>query len=130
MTASRATRRRQGTGRASAAEAPSGAGARGPERLAQLCAALGHPLRIRLVTFLTDRPHGGAYVCDVAAHLRRAQSTVSHHLGVLVAAGLLASEQHGAWTWYRVVPECVADLREHLSVFIPSAVLLAGAAAR
>lgn len=51
--------------------------------------------------FLAGTPHGGAYVTDVVARLRRAQSTVSHHLKVLVEAGVLSAEPHGPWSWYR-----------------------------
>jgi ArsR family transcriptional regulator len=83
---------------------------------AQVFAALGHPLRLRMVTFLASRPRGGAYVSDVVAHVRRAQSTVSHHLRVLTDAGLLTTEPHGPWSWYRVVPSKLAELGEHLSM--------------
>jgi ArsR family transcriptional regulator len=94
---------------------------------AQVYAALGHPLRLRTVMFLAGRPHGGAYVSDVVAHLRRAQSTVSHHLKVLVEAGVLKTESHGPWGWYRLVPERVAELGEHLATFAQSPPAPAGA---
>ncbi len=84
---------------------------------AQVYAALGHPLRLRAVRFLASRPHGGAYACEVAADLCRAQSTVSHHLKVLADAGLLNTETHGSWRWYRVVPTRFREFGEHLSWF-------------
>jgi DNA-binding transcriptional ArsR family regulator len=41
------------------------------------------------------------------------QPTVSHHLEVLLQAGLV--EQRGSWAYYRVVPEPLAALREVLA---------------
>jgi ArsR family transcriptional regulator len=66
--------------------------------------------------FLAGRPLGGAYVSDVVAHVHRAQSTVSHHLKVLADAGLLTTEPHGPWSWYRLAPAKLAELGEHLSI--------------
>ena len=65
------------------------------DQVASLCRALGHPLRVRLVAVLSGAPHGGAYVSELASHLKRAQSTVSHHLSVLAQAGIVTGEQHG-----------------------------------
>ncbi len=84
---------------------------------ARLYAALGHSLRLQAVLFLASQPRGGAYVSDVVAYLQRAQSTVSHHLKVLVDAGVLATEPHGNWGWYQVVPTRLSQLSEHLSLF-------------
>ncbi len=50
-------------------------------------------------------------------HLKRAQSTVSHHLKVPVDSGILVTEPYDQWSWYLVVPNRLAELREHLSVF-------------
>lgn len=92
---------------------------------ARLYAALGHSLRLQAMIFLAAQPSGGAYVSDVVTHLSRAQSTVSHHLKVLVDAGVLATEPHGQWSWYQVVPNRLAELREHLSVFDATTPVLA-----
>jgi ArsR family transcriptional regulator, arsenate/arsenite/antimonite-responsive transcriptional repressor len=81
----------------------------------QVYAALGHPLRLRAVMFLASRPGRGAYAGDLVAHLRRAQSTVSHHLKVLVEAGLVSIETRGSWGWYALVPARFYEFGEHLS---------------
>jgi ArsR family transcriptional regulator len=85
---------------------------------AEVYAALGHPLRLQMVTYLASRPPGGAYVGELVTHLRRAQSTVGHHLKVLCDAGVLIGEAHGRWTWYRVAPQRIVELSEHLSMLI------------
>jgi ArsR family transcriptional regulator, arsenate/arsenite/antimonite-responsive transcriptional repressor len=38
------------------------------------------------------------------------QPTVSHHLKILVDAGILIREQRGKWAYYRLVPDTLADL--------------------
>jgi len=40
--------------------------------------------------------------------------SISHHLKVLVQAGLLEREQRGSWAYYRVTPETLAALGELL----------------
>jgi ArsR family transcriptional regulator len=100
------------------------------DQVASLCRALGHPLRVRLVTFLTGTPSGGAYVSELASYVKRAQSTVSHHLSVLAQAGIVVSEQRGTWTWYQVVPEKLSDLCEQLSTFVVTALAPAAGGVR
>jgi ArsR family transcriptional regulator len=92
----------------------------------QVYAALGHPVRLRAVMFLASRPRGGAYAGELVAHLRRAQSTVSHHLKVLVEAGLLTTETRGSWNWYALVPAKFGDFGEHLSWLSVTAPVLRG----
>jgi len=40
---------------------------------------------------------------------------VSHHLKVLLNAGLVEREQRGSWAYYRVTPEPLGALRDVLS---------------
>jgi ArsR family transcriptional regulator len=35
---------------------------------------------------------------------------VSHHLRILVDAGLVSREKRGYWAWYSLVPERLAEL--------------------
>ena len=44
---------------------------------------------------------------------RISQSTVSHYLDVLQKAGLLLSERHGKWTYYRRNEETLAALADY-----------------
>jgi ArsR family transcriptional regulator len=60
-------------------------------------------------------PAGEACACDLVLPLGRSQPTVSHHLTMLVDAGLLTRERRGKWAWYRVVPERLALLRDALA---------------
>ena len=57
-----------------------------------------------------------ACVCDLTAALGLSQGTVSHHLKVLVQAGLLERERRGTWAWYRLVPGALTALAGTLTV--------------
>ncbi len=74
-------------------------------------AVLADPVRLRLLSLLASAPAGEACVCELVEPLNRSQPTVSHHLKLLVEAGLIAGEKRGRWVWYRPVPERLAQLR-------------------
>lgn len=73
-----------------------------------LLKALADPVRLRLVNLIAST--GEACACDLPEALDRSQPTISHHLKVLVEAGLLDREQRGKWAWFRVRPERVHAL--------------------
>jgi ArsR family transcriptional regulator len=75
------------------------------ERAAQLFKALSDPSRIRLVSLVRRSAGGEACFCDLATEFDMPQATLSHHLGVLVKAGILARQRRGTWSWYRLLPE-------------------------
>jgi ArsR family transcriptional regulator len=73
------------------------------QTLARTVKALADPARLRLVSLVAA--HGGeACVCDLTAPVGLSQPTVSHHLKVLVDAGLMAREKRGVWAYYSLVP--------------------------
>jgi ArsR family transcriptional regulator len=81
--------------------------------LAEVLRALGEPTRLRLVSLIAAHPDAEACVCDLVEPIGLSQPTVSHHLKVLVDAGLLERKQRGKWAYYRLVPgtlDALADL--------------------
>jgi ArsR family transcriptional regulator len=83
-------------------------------RLAQVAKALGDPVRLQLVDVL--RKHAGKVcVCELVPLFDLSQPTVSHHLKVLRAAGIVGSERVGLWAYYFVVPEALQELSAWLS---------------
>ena len=70
---------------------------------------------MRLLSLLQAQPGAEACVCHLTAPLGLSQPTVSHHLRVLLDAGLVTREQRGSWAYYRVVPEALAALRAILT---------------
>lgn len=82
--------------------------------LAAAFKVLADPARLRLLSLVANAEGGEGCACDLVGPLGRSQPTVSHHLAVLVGAGLLSREQRGKWAWYRVAPERLAVLRNAL----------------
>ena len=81
--------------------------------LADVLRAIAEPTRLRLISLVAATDGAEACVCDLTEPVGLSQPTVSHHLRVLVDAGLLEREQRGRWAFYRLVPgvlQQVADL--------------------
>ncbi len=66
-----------------------------------------HPLRRRIIELLADEQ---LCTCHLVDETGAAQPTVSHHLRVLRHAGLVATEAHGRFTYYRLLPDAVRGL--------------------
>ena len=82
--------------------------------LAGVLKALADPVRLQLVSIVATAAEGEVCACDLVEPSGRSQPTVSHHMKVLVDAGLVAREKRGLWVWYRLVPERLDALRSVL----------------
>jgi ArsR family transcriptional regulator len=85
------------------------------DQLAAALKVLAEPARLRLLSLIQAQPEGEACVCHLIEPLGLSQPTVSHHLKVLLGAGLVEREQRGSWAFFRVRPEPLAALRAVLS---------------
>lgn len=83
--------------------------------LAGLLKALSDPARLRLYSMIASHPDGEVCVCDLTAPIGLTQPTVSHHLKLLLDAGLLARERRGNWAYYRAVPDTLSRLADALA---------------
>ncbi|WP_026554897.1 ArsR/SmtB family transcription factor [Arthrobacter sp. 35W] len=83
---------------------PPALGASEAKRRAIVFKALADPNRLRLLSIVKAEPSGAACVCDLTEPLDLGQPTVSHHLKILVDAGLLSREKRGTWAYYSLVP--------------------------
>jgi ArsR family transcriptional regulator len=81
------------------------------EVLAAQLKALADPARLRVVSMLATAPSGELCACELPAALGKSQPTVSHHLKLLVQAGLVEREQRGKWAWFRLRSDRLAALR-------------------
>jgi ArsR family transcriptional regulator len=81
------------------------------EELATALKVLADPARLRLLSLIQAQPDGETCVCNLTEPLGLSQPTVSHHLKVLLQAGLVEREQRGTWAYFRVVPEPLTSLR-------------------
>jgi ArsR family transcriptional regulator, arsenate/arsenite/antimonite-responsive transcriptional repressor len=72
--------------------------------LAHILKALADPTRLRLVSMVAAHEGGEACVCDLTEPLGLTQPTISHHLRVLVDAGIFTRDKRGKWAYYALVP--------------------------
>jgi ArsR family transcriptional regulator len=91
------------------------------QELAATLKAIADPARLRLLSMISAHVDGEACVCDLTAPLGLSQPTVSHHLKVLLDAGLVTRSRRGTWAYYRTVPERLTSLAAVLSAHEPAA---------
>jgi ArsR family transcriptional regulator len=88
--------------------APPGAGPASAEAVAAIAKALGHPARIHIVRLLLGTE--SCIGCDVVDEVGLAQSTVSEHLRILKAAGIISARSERRRVCYSLNPDCLLPL--------------------
>jgi ArsR family transcriptional regulator len=88
--------------------------------------ALSDPVRIKILQFLR-KPEGVCCAqvgvvcaCDIESLLGLSQATVSHHMKLLVDAGLVRAQKHSRWMIYQVDAEAFSDAMAWLAPFAKS----------
>lgn len=80
------------------------------DETAEVFKALGDPHRLKALHFLATADTAccstgqGVCTCDVQDHLGLSQPTVSHHMKLLVEAGLVDAQKRGRYTYYTLSP--------------------------
>lgn len=80
--------------------------------LARVLAALGDPVRLRLLSIVASSHE--VCSCELEGPLAKSQPTVSHHTKILADAGLISGEKRGRWVWWHANPTALAALRKAL----------------
>ncbi len=75
------------------------------EKMAVQFKALGDPTRLALMISVRQSSTAEACVCDLTPETGLKQSTVSHHLKILVDADLLTRTQRGKWAYYQLTDD-------------------------
>jgi len=86
------------------------------ERDARLFKALSDLTRLKLMVILTVS--GETCVCRLTEALGVSESTVSRHLGVLRAHGLVKARREGTWMHYSVVSPPAGAVKHLSSYFV------------
>ena len=83
------------------------------DEIAALAKALGHPARIHIIRLLLAKK--SCIGCDIVDEVGLAQSTVSEHLRILKAAGVIVGEIERPRVCYSLNPHSVAPLADLLN---------------
>lgn len=89
----------------------------GDDGLAELARALAHPARLRILRLLLATP--GCIGGEIVGAVGLAQSTVSEHLRILKAAGVITGEISGPRTCYALNPAALAPLGAFIASLAP-----------
>ena len=87
------------------------------DHLADLAKALAHPARLRILRLLQATP--GCIGGDIVDAVGLAQSTVSEHLRILKAAGIISGEIDGPRVCYALNPDALAPLAAFIASLTP-----------
>lgn len=87
------------------------------DTLAALARALAHPARIRILRLLLATP--GCIGGDIVDAVGLAQSTVSEHLRILKASGVITGETTGPRVYYALNPKALSLLAEFVASLKP-----------
>lgn len=74
--------------------------------------ALADRHRLRIVNLLLRADGEAVCVCEIQPLLGLSQGTVSHHLKLLLDAGLIERETRGTYSYFNLVPGALDSVRE------------------
>ena len=83
------------------------------QKAAQAFKALGDENRLKILQMVAEQDEICA--CDLLEAFDFTQPTLSHHIKILCAAGLIECRKEGKWMHYSLNPDCVKDMRALLS---------------
>lgn len=72
-------------------------------QVARVFKAMSDPTRVMLLSLIARSEGREACICDLTGPVGLSQGTVSHHMKLLVDAGLVTREQRGKWASFSVV---------------------------
>ena len=87
--------------------------------IAVVAKALGHPARIQIVRLLLDKQ--SCFGCDMVDEVKLAQSTVSEHLRILKAAGIITGDIAHPRVCYSLNPGSLVPLAALLNAVFDKA---------
>ena len=90
--------------------------------------ALSDPTRLKIMELLKSsgksccglisRNERGLCACDVEQSVGLSQAAVSHHMAILIRAGLVEAEKRGRWMFYRRNEATLARLAEAVKIAV------------
>lgn len=91
-------------------------GAEDAQKVARVFKALSDPTRVRLLSLIAANSDGEVCLCELTEPVGLSQPTVSHHMKLLVDAGLVTRDQRGRWAYYAIDAQAFTELREVLDL--------------
>ena len=86
------------------------------EHIARNLRVLADATRVQLLSLIVESEQGRNSVTDLAITLGLSQPTVSHHLKVLSAEGIVERTQDGRLAWYTITAQRMAEVMDVMDV--------------
>ena len=85
-------------------------------QVAKISKALSDPTRLQIYQAIAARPD--IYCGEIIERYQMAPGTLSHHLRILMEAGLIECRREGQFVHNRVLPETMRDYTQALSKLV------------
>jgi ArsR family transcriptional regulator, arsenate/arsenite/antimonite-responsive transcriptional repressor len=85
-------------------------------QVAKISKALSDPTRLQIYEAIAARPD--IYCGEIIGRYQMAPGTLSHHLKILMEAGLIECHREGQFVHNRVLPETMRDYTQALSKLV------------
>lgn len=87
--------------------------------LAQRLSAIADPTRLQIIGIL-NKDEGQVCVFELVHHFDLAQPTISHHLKILVGAGLIFSRRRGLYQYYFLRRNALSQILADMQALAPN----------
>ncbi|AQP73369.1 winged helix-turn-helix transcriptional regulator [Listeria monocytogenes] len=78
-------------------------------RLSKIMKAIAEPNRLQILDMIST---GEKCACDILDDFNFTQPTLSHHMKVLIEAGIVTARKEGKWQYYSLVSENIEEFQE------------------
>lgn len=78
-------------------------------RLSKIIKAIADPNRLQILDMIST---GEKCACDILDDFQFTQPTLSHHMKVLIEAGIVTARKEGKWHYYSLVTENVEEFQK------------------
>lgn len=79
--------------------------------------ALSDPNRLKIIEMLKN---GEVCACNILENCEFSQPTLSHHMGILIRAGVVISRKEGKWIHYSLNSESLDSIIKYLNLLMDS----------
>lgn len=82
---------------------------------ARIFKAMSDENRLKILELLHEREYNAS---ELLAQMDFGQSTLSHHMRILLSAGIVQARKNGKWTYYSLWPEAYEEMSDWLRQYL------------
>lgn len=82
---------------------------------ARIFKAMSDENRLKILELLHEREYNAS---ELLAQMDFGQSTLSHHMRILLSAGIVQAQKNGKWTYYSLRPEAYEEMADWLRQYL------------